>query len=965
MRPLHGQPLRLFRRAHDRSHGMVGGCIGADCRASGFATVPPPRPPRLSSVPHRTNAVSQRQTSLPCPYRAVNGRQQVRLLSTQSQKASSTRAVPTKTDVTSPISTASATESSPRLPTFRLIGHPIPVPGFDQLVKLVIYLDDKIGTSLTNEELVTAYHELLMQYVDENHVVKPRRELLEEHAYVLMRTHEYLWGIVSNATDDVRRTDATGNPLRPSPLPLEILARAIQVVHATQPQEPAAVRLSKLLFSDLASRRDLPTWALRSALVALQAAKTPEERDVARMLFDDITSHPDYSPLPMDCFSITRTLMNTKENEEALLICTSAWEKYREAAVTTEVWEELLRGYARVGDEEGFNRVWDLIVKYGVIPDAGMWHQRIAVHCEVKNGRGLESARYWWHRLKHWPNLQEPELDTYEMLLRFYCRRDKRRLADELLWYMMTRDEEKGPPQGSKIDQATTNRWWRAVARWACGIGVGMEAAGIKPGLDSVNYVFQRMTRCHKTDRKKWIPLPDADMVNDVVRYVLQNERWVFAGILMEHLTRRWDIAPNREMLSLWTQYLITQDELKEARKTYEEMKKYPIPAKDDAIELRQLIRALVVTNIEKAKKIPPTNRGQEYKPPGLHDIEYFLADLEDRKLGLDIDTTISLVKYHLATHYLDLLPPLLYSTVPTFSHANLTRLVPLFIEHIQDPQTSLMSAWDSYLIMYNHFPASVITPEMRNVLMETFFSLGRSDMAITILTHTPSRPPIPLSLYVTALNGVAKTRDLENLRLVHNLINLSPSVPSPPPTNLLNALMNAYGLCDLHERAMRFWGTIRRSRAGPDHESISIVIEICGRRRGWLDVAKEIWRTLEQYKIVPTLANYLSYVNAHLAHEQWGAAWDFVKRMEEEDGVAPDEKILTTLYTSSPSDLQPQIAQWAKAHYPTIFPEQPFIKPVQSGTTTGEVAAQSNMSTSSSLGSQPKQGGLWWIFGR
>lgn len=793
---------------------------------------------------------------------------------------------------------------SPRLPTLQLTRHPLMVPGYDVMVQLVVYLDDCVGACPKEQNLVVAFHELIGYYLNQDGKVKGDK-MLEEHSYVLMRAYEYLYGLGQSRRkleDDTGQRDITvptRYEISISPLSLQTLQNTISILHITPPRNPSSVHFSRLLFADLMARNDISISTLRDMLHITQFSFTLSGQQLALSIFKDIISHPEYEPIPNDYLCITRALSNmcldppldTDPYDEALDLCTAAWIKYATRAVTTKVWEEVLRSYARRGDEERFQKAWGLIVdKYHMKPDSGMWHQRVAVHCAVEDG--LDAAQKWWDQLRTRPNGVEPALETYEVLLRSYARKDKTYKADDLLWYMLTLHEEREPDLGSQLGELEAKHWWAMVARWACKLGLRMKAAGIKPGLDSIDFIFKRMVKANKKGAS-WIPLPDADIMNELVENLIRRKKWNIAENAI-NMADHWGIRPNRKLLSLKAEILVQKGDLEEALKTYEMMNIYDIPKEDKAVELRKLIRAFcgVGTGLDEGGKIPQGTPHTQLTPIPLSKVQYLLSVFYDRRLVIDANTMSSVIVYHLSTNTLSEIPPLLQRTIHDLPISSLNWLVTLFLAHIKSPRTSLLSAWDSYLILQTYFPPSTITPPIRITLMQIFFSLGRSDMAITVMSQSSTPSAIPLSMYITALHGVTLYKDLENLRLVHNLINLSPEIPIPTPTELLNALMNAYSHCELYDRAMRFWGTIKRSRAGPDHTSISIVLDMCGRRKGWLGEAKSIWRKLKNLKIKPTTGNYASYVEAHARHGMFKEAWEIVKSMQGEGGGSPDEKV-------------------------------------------------------------------------
>jgi len=837
---------------------------------------------------------------------------------------------------TSHIGIDTSSLARPFLYTSRLTRIPRSIPGFDPMAQLVVYLDDHTGSCPTPEILMAEYHVLLGNYIETKDGMtwlKPGRELLEEHAYVLMRTYEYLCELklkeeAEKEASTIPSSSTSTSPIRKnaqaSPFNLQTIRDTLQVLQMSYPSNSSTKYLYRLLFADLMAREDTDISSLRSALQVMTLTDTPSayESDLAKSLFHNIISRPGYEPLPSDYLHMSQILNNENvdvsiSSDEALAVCSTAWGKYGEHAVTVEVWEEALRGYTLRGDEEGFDRAWDKILNlYSVKPDARMWHQRIAVHCTVRGG--LDAARMWWHRLRFEPGSPEPMLETYELLLQFYSRRGKSRMAVDLLWSMITVFELHPPQPGSPVDIVGMQKWWATISSWASTIGVGT-GVEVQPGVKSVEFVFEKMEKLHKVDGKKWVPLPDAVVLGEVVESLLSRGKPYTEDVL--NLAERWNIKLDWKLLSLKTQILVQKEDWDGAWQCYEELKAHPIPEGDNAIELRNLIRGLasIGTGLYdpaedvRNKQIGEGSRNQTackghlrlswgrardpplFKPPkqtptDISKINYLLSDLYDRHLALDANTLSSIIVYHLSTNTLSSLPPLLDSTIYTLSESTLHRITVLLLTHIRSPRTSLLSAWDTYLLLHTHLPSIQVSPAVRMSLMETFFSLNRSDMAVTILTHAP--PPIPLQMFMTAFNGLAKTRDIENLELVHDLCKLSPAIPVPYPTCILNALMNAYSHCELYERAMKFWGVIKNSSAGPDYFSISIVIDMCGRRPGWLGEAKQIWGTLKLFKIEPNSSNWASYVEAHARHGLYSEAWDIVKNMEAEGGGTPDLKV-------------------------------------------------------------------------
>ena len=908
MRSFTVQSLRPFRRArtfHETSGIEGGNCRNSKLRRLHISGAQSPQVSIANSVPfYLVPALSSRSLPSPPQKRNVGSFFRPSLFAEQQNRVGlqTTR----EGSVTSADNTTLKPDHqglSPRLPTFQLTKHPLMVPGYDVIVQLVVYLDDRVGACPNEKSLVVAFHEIIGYYLDQDGKGK---KVLKEHSYVLMRVYEYLCELKQGrkrSEDEAGRshiTVSTQQETNISPFSLQTLQNLINILHITPPKNPPSAYFSRLLFADLMVRKDISVSTLRNMLHVIQFADTLPEQQLALSLFNDIISHPDYEPIPDDYLCITRVLSNmcldppldTDPYDEALNLCTDAWNKYGTRAVTTEVWEEVLLCYARRGDEERFGRAWGLIVdSYHVKPDSGMWHQRIAVHCAVRGG--LNTAQEWWCQLQARPNGVEPALETYEVLLSIYAREGNTFNAHGLLRYMIGLCEKRELSPGSQL-RVGAKHWWATITGWACRLGLKMEATDINGGLDSINFVFMRMVKANQNGAS-WVPLPDVDIMNEIVEDLIRHGKWDIAENAVD-MAGHWGICPNRKLLSLRTELLVRKGDLEEALKTYEMMNVYDIPKGDEAVELRKLIRAFcgVGTGLDEGSEIPRGIPPTQPTPIPFSKIQYLLSDFYDRRLVFDANTMSAVIAYHLSTNTLSEIPSLLQRTI---HDSPFNRLIVLFLTHIKSPRTSLLSAWDSYLILQTYFPPSIITPQIRITLMQVFFSLGRSDMAIMIMSQSSTPSAIPLSMYITALHGVAMCKDLENLRLVHNLINLSPEIPIPAPTELLNALMNAYSHCELYERAMRFWGTIKLSRAGPDHASISIVLDMCGRRKGWLGEGKSIWHKLKDLKIKPTTSNYASYLEAHARHGMFTEAWEIVKRMQDEGGDSPDEKV----YVMSP----------------------------------------------------------------
>ncbi|KAI5807449.1 hypothetical protein DFH27DRAFT_523094 [Peziza echinospora] len=878
------------------------------------------------------------------------------------------------------------------------------VPGAPVLKKLVRYLDDKIGNAPSEEALLDGFDKLVGGYLDSKGEMKKDRELLEEHTHALMTTYEYLikrkialaekeaavaaeeaekaaveaeeekrqlqqeqvddgsgeenWRVLLDIVElEPEEQEAKPPAVVTPPLPIETVRRTLKLIHSS-PNTAATLEFAKLLFYDLMSRPDTSFSTLRNALTAAAyAAEDKDEVKLARMLFTDMIHREGYTPHRDDFLALVHALGISGAAEDALRICRAAFLAYGKQAVDELVWEELLAGYVKLGPdviEERMAAVWRAAVDEAkVTPTAGMFHQRIAFYCAKPDG--LPDARMWWIHLK--TSDAEAELRTYELLMDAYARSDKKNIADETLWYMISKIAQENMNR-TPAERAQRKLWWGSALCWASTLGVGMKHMGVQQGVPSVEYIFNWMINANKKEGKKWVPLPDTELLNLVVEGAVDRGEFDLAAGLLKDLAPRYSLRPDWKTLNLQTRIQIHRNELSAAQESYEQMKRHLPPSAnemvDNGVELLALIHALCSKNAPYSK------------------IRYLLDDLNERGVALSPQIILDLASYFLRTNYLAYIRPLLTHTLPTLSPAWRAELITIFARHITSANgigTPLNSAWSSYLLLHHHFtplgciPSSVLI----NIMNAFFYAYSRSDMATTVLTHVHTSSviggegglgePVPVEMYIACFNGLAKAGDMTNLSLVHSLLNLSPhlTIPSKPQpkqtpapsssstdsepaiqtleqqgsqqhlhepttTPLLNALFSAYTTLGHYQRAFSLWNTIRRSRSGPDHDTISHALKLFGVRNGWIYRAHDLWRQLDSFNITPTQDNYARYVEAMITAGEYPRAFGVVKKMESVDGVAPGVTVLSMLYNTAPVEKRPEVVEWASEAYPAVF---------------------------------------------
>ncbi|RPB16554.1 hypothetical protein P167DRAFT_516633 [Morchella conica CCBAS932] len=548
-------------------------------------------------------------------------------------------------------------------------------------------------------------------------------------------------------------------------------------------------------------------------------------------------------------------------------------------------WEAVMRGLEAEGDERVLVETWEDVRESHAAVTAGMMGPVVRFYCR---GGEVRRARMWYERLVGGEGLV-PELETHVEVLRLCAEKGETEWAQEVFAAVLNGGGGGGGGGGAGVSREA----WDVVLQWADVI------------TGDSNEISRLLTLMKERAATTGIH-PTIETFNELIRFAIS--RGDYRSARKHHklaIHRRF--APNRRTLELQIEYLVLAGKTKLAPPIYEQLRAEELPPSYPAHSVQLLLQALC----------------REPSSPEITElITRIHTDLGEWNSPLQTATTTALLSRFLQSCQFSAVIALLNDPSCTaLTAADRRKIIHEMGEHIGRPTTSLEAAWDTYQILYQVFPE--LSVRQRTDIMRLFFTLGRSDMATMVFKHmrgTPGRRPGPHS-YVVALAGVAYSRDIDALKVVHNALKLDQAVEMD--TRLANALMDAYNRCGVPLRAVQFWEDVKQSREGPDYQSISVVFEAYGNMFGGVQRAKILWGQLRSMGVRPTVGNYRAYIEALGKGGKFEEAFGLARGMEMRDGVRPDVKLLGTVYALTKSqDVRDKVAEWAGESYPAEWKE-------------------------------------------
>ncbi|PYH47735.1 putative mitochondrial respiratory complex I chaperone (Cia84) [Aspergillus saccharolyticus JOP 1030-1] len=239
----------------------------------------------------------------------------------------------------------------------------------------------------------------------------------------------------------------------------------------------------------------------------------------------------------------------------------------------------------------------------------------------------------------------------------------------------------------------------------------------------------------------------------------------------------------------------------------------------------------------------------------------------------------------------------------------------------IMEPSQKDTDAWEAYNLLLLAFPETGVI--LRTNIMTSFFKRHRSDLAYLVFGHMRqaedfARRPKP-DTYARCFVGIARTRSVKHLQLVHNMLKLDVEVDLT--TRVLNGLMLAYAYCDMPEQAMKVFRDILQSDEGPSPKTIRIFFETCARHNNGVDEALKMMDKVKLLGIERSRQLYMTYVKALAAHCEFDLATEALEKMETETGFTPTRNSIGEFYNTIPyQHWKDEVEKWARARFPELW---------------------------------------------
>lgn len=589
------------------------------------------------------------------------------------------------------------------------------------------------------------------------------------------------------------------------------------------------------------------------ALVKMPSDKRDAHNELARELFAEIsrrstTSVGQQSVSKEDIKKYVMVLTQTGDSLEARNLVEELCNVVPEGEKTAEwgyligrLWNYVLKGFARELNEEELLNTARIAEAYGV-PYRSTFHEIMTTFYATKND--VESTKGWYSKRIYEDN--RPNAKTISEILRFCLRNNEIDWCNSVFRALL----ESNP------DKPT----WDVIFQWAVSV--------LGKGVEDVEHMMGVMVRRNPQDDSI---RPDIETINGLVRLAMLRkdpysaERYLALGLKL-------GIRPNARTLILQMDYRIDAEDLSGAQVAYEALKSEEVLDGEDLPVINKYIRALCSVNT-----------------PNYERITSIVADIDERKVRPEANTVSALSLLYFKRNELHDVLDILQAHCFHYTAEERAQIRDGFLAYCLDRRNNTASAWDAYTIIKEIFDET--DSRIRTQLMNEFFNRQRSDMACYVFGHMrqhirqEKRPTA--DTYVQCFEGIAKCADMENLRMVHNMMKMDSSIE--PSTRLYNSLMLAYTACDEPRRALDFWTDITNSIEGPTYNSIQIVFFTCERKPFGDKPAKEIWNKMRRMEIEVTPEVFSAYVGALAGQALLPEVKALIEGMEADLGYGPD----------------------------------------------------------------------------
>jgi hypothetical protein len=591
---------------------------------------------------------------------------------------------------------------------------------------------------------------------------------------------------------------------------------------------------------------------VQKALVALRGGK-PSQTALSKLIFDDLFESYGTGPNGRDWFMYVTALCNSGAVDDAAHLCRKHSGKLPLGEMR-KVWEKVLERYTKDQNEEGLLKSLGYLVNYMVKNKepkllTKLYYYPIELYC----GRGdLINAKNWYDQGSSGGTFLT--LPAYVTILRACLRLGERKWGRDVLQTMM---------HGTKLE-----RWIMSKEAW----DIAIHFSGSLDGTKEVDKSLQAMIKHAVLDSG---PEANVETLNGLVATAIDQNDFAAAEKYLQVFQTR-GIEPNIATLDLKMKMFIHKRDFNGAISTFMDLKFTQDITPEFTADAPQLLIQ------EMANQYPNCD---------IRAISAIYKDLVDWKVFVTPETLGSLLKVYLSESSFSDVQIILNRHVGHYSSRKRKELVLVMVDYIQRLTTTVEDAWEAYILLIRSLPETSIN--FRHRIMNTFFELGSPLLAVRVLDHISKSQEVKASkyIYTAAFVGIGQSRSVQALQQAHRQLNIDPYVEVDTP--LRNSLMFAHSLCGLYHKALFIYEEIEYSREGPDHATISIVLDICGRHgEDGLNKLRHVWARYRKSSTQLSENNAASYLEALTRLERWDEAWSFVKNMESELGFPPGTRV-------------------------------------------------------------------------
>lgn len=587
-----------------------------------------------------------------------------------------------------------------------------------------------------------------------------------------------------------------------------------------------------------------------------------EDLGFARLLWRDMGRV--YTLLGKDAYTYIRMLVKVRQTEEANQVAMTFLPKLN-ASNIKHIFFLIARGFARENNEAGVLAAMVHLENLGDNKlNAGLFVPVVDLYCQ----RGdIENARRWFESSK---TKGFPPAPVLESVFTACKKHGHDGWGREVLTEVLDR-------QKNSTETGLDDDTWHAVLKYAASLDADQHTA-----IKILKLKYQLSGLTYKDKATKTIP-PTTAMYDSLISEAIEQGNHDLVKFYLQDM-RENGIPELRTTKELELRSYTLRGEIKKAVDMFRDiMITHDTPKEYTAEGPQELIQTMC----------------RCYPTCDLEKLENLYQELRSMKVPLGSATLLALLNVYLEEADFPKVKSLLNLHAGNFTPEERTATSGLLMEFLHRSTVSVEATWDAYLILVRTFPELSIVN--REKVMNLFFELDKPLAAVRVLEHmsdTEDRKPNKY-VYTAAFTGIGHLAQVDSLYKVHRMLTMDPFVELD--TILRNAMMYAYTNSQLLGRAFFIYDEIARSPEGPDHATITLVLNVCARQEnGGLLRAQRLWAQFRKMRIPLKDSNVAAYVEALAAHKQHDLAWEVVKRQEAELGFAPGPLTYPTPLLSS-----------------------------------------------------------------